>query len=60
MEHLFALNLGPDGGLEHQVFEDGSKWGDTNSSSYQNRHFIVNPFLMALTKWAVQVQLGIK
>lgn len=59
-EHLFTLSLGPDGGLEHQVFEDGSKWSDTNSSSHQNRHLKVNPLLMALTKWAVQVQLGMK
>lgn len=58
--HLFTLNLGLDGGLEHQVFEDRRKWGDSNSSSHQNRHFKVNPLLMALTKRAIQVQLRIK
>lgn len=58
--HLFTQNLGLDGRLEHQVFEDGGEWGDSDSSSHQNRHLKVNPLLMALTKRAIQVQLDIE
>ncbi len=59
-QHLFTVNLGLDGGLEHQVFEDGGEWGDPNSSSHQNRHLKVSPLLMAFTKRAIQVQLKMK
>lgn len=56
-QYLFTLDSGLAGGLEHQVFQDGSEGGHSNSSSHQNRHFIVSPLLMALAKRAIQVQL---
>lgn len=58
--HLFTLNLGLDGGFKHQVLENGRKRSDSNSASNQNRHLEVNPLLMALAKWPVQVQLEVK
>lgn len=57
--HLFTLNLGPDGGLEHQVLQDGSERCDSDSSSHQNGHLKVNPLLMTFTKRAVQIELAV-
>lgn len=55
--YFFTQKLGLDGGLEDQVFEDGSKWCDSYSSPHQNGHLKVNPLLMALAEWAIQVEL---
>lgn len=57
LSHLFTLDLGPDGGLEHQVLQDGGEGRHSDSSSHQNRNLVVRPLLMAFAKRAIQVQL---
>ena len=39
------------------IFQNWSKWSDSNPSSYQNWHFVTIPILMSFTKWPIYVQL---
>ena len=44
----------------HQLFQDGGKWSDTDSTTDQNGHIKSVPILMSLSKWSIQQQLWIR
>lgn len=55
--HLLACNAGTDARFVHDVLEDGGKWGNTDTPSYQHSHLILVPVLVTLSVWTVKEQL---